>query len=61
MYLQADATHGLKSVISNLKNKISSGDDDIPTSFIQFCFEEKCGVLSHIINNSSHYGIFLKN
>lgn len=45
-------------ITNRLKNKMSSGIDEIPTSIIKFCIPQICPTLCHIINNSFQYGIF---
>lgn len=45
-------------ITSRLKNKHSSGYDEIPTSIIKLCISEISVILSYIVNNSFYYGIF---
>lgn len=42
----------------SLKNKNSSGEDEIPIFIAKFCIEEVKYVLSYIINKSLKYGIY---
>lgn len=43
-----------------LKNKFTSGDDEIPTNLIKTSIEEISEVISYIMNNSFKHGIFPK-
>lgn len=58
MYLKKITPNKISDLANNLKNKYSSGEDDIPTSIIKFCINEIKEVLCYIINNSFKYGIF---
>lgn len=45
-------------LIGRLKNKNSSGIDDIPMKTVKFCMEEIATPLTYLINNSMKYGVF---
>lgn len=45
-------------IVKNLKNKMSCGDDGVPTSLLKFCINEIVNPLCYIVNNSLRYGIF---
>lgn len=48
-------------ITSKLKNKMSSGDDEIPTRLLKRCIGSIVGHVTYIINNSMKYGIFPSN
>lgn len=57
-YLRPINSVELIELSRQIKNKHSSGDDEIPTSLIKHCIYEIKHVLCYIINNSMKFGIF---
>lgn len=58
MYLHPVTNHELLDIMKKLKNKYSSGDDDIPASIVKLSIGEIVDVLNYLINNSLKYGVF---
>lgn len=58
MYLQPVTNGELLDLVNKLKNKYSSGDDQIPTSIVKLSIAETVDVLNYIINNSLKFGIY---
>lgn len=58
IFLKPLSTTDLLNIAKNLKNKHSSGEDEIPTSIVKFCMSEIKEVFCHILNNSFKFGIF---
>lgn len=48
----------LLDLANKMKNKYSSGDDQIPTSIVKLSTSKTVEVLNYIINNSLKFGIF---
>jgi hypothetical protein len=58
MFLDPVVIDDIKKIIGHLKNKLSSGPDDIPTSILKNICNEIALPLTHIINLSLMHGIF---
>lgn len=58
MFLRKMSTQELCELSAKIKNKHSSGIDDLPTSIIKPAIPVVKDVLCHIINNSFKHGIF---
>ena len=55
--LSTDA-HEIISIVSNFKNKLSSGHDDIPVNIMKASIYPVADVISNIINSSLQTGIY---
>jgi len=58
LYLRPVEAEELLSCATKLKNKFSSGEDEIPACIVKSCLEDVAEVVCYIINNSMKYGIF---
>lgn len=58
MFVKPVSKKEIIDIVSNLKNKMSSGDDGVPTAIIKFCILSIIDPLWHIINNSLRFGVF---
>ncbi|EEZ97451.1 hypothetical protein TcasGA2_TC010605 [Tribolium castaneum] len=58
MYVYPVLSQEIITIIQNLKNKKSTGFDEISNNIIKYCNEEISASLSFVIQNSSDYGIF---
>lgn len=58
IYVKPATITEVVDIVRGLKNKITSGWDEIPVSIIKYCILEICEPLAHVVNNSLIYGIF---
>ena len=58
MYLRPTTPNEICAFGKNIKNKNSSGIDEIPTSIVKVSIGTCKNILSYLINNSFRYGIF---
>ncbi|XP_030754703.1 uncharacterized protein LOC115881385 [Sitophilus oryzae] len=58
MRLKSVNIEEIQKIGQSLKNKHSSGVDEVPTSIVKFCLKYVDDILCYIINNSLKYGIF---
>lgn len=58
MFLKPVSLTELCNISKQIKNKHSSGIDEVPTSIVKVSIPEIPEVLCHLINNSFKYGIF---
>lgn len=58
IFINPVTTEEVIDIINSLKNKMSAGHDEIPSSIVKFCGFELSIPLCYIINNSFKYGIF---
>lgn len=58
LFLAPTTPTEIQNLMKALNNKMSSGDDEIPTSIVKISISQTCTVLSHVVNNSLRYGIF---
>lgn len=58
MFLKYTNRQEIINIVKNLKNKVSCGDDGVPTSLLKICINEIVDPLCYIVNNSLRYGVF---
>lgn len=58
MFVKKVNSQEIINIVKNLKNKMSCGNDGVPTSLLKFCINEIVDPLCYIVNNSLRYGIF---
>ena len=61
MFLKPVTPNEISEIAQKLKNKHSSGFDEVPTSIVKIATIEVKNVLCYIINNSFSYGVFPEN
>lgn len=58
LFLLPTSAQEIEDIVKNLKSTYCCGQDEIPVCVIKSCIPHIKEVLSYIINNSLHYGIF---
>lgn len=58
MYVKPVLQNEILDIVSNLKNKMSSGDDEVPITVIKYCINHIIEPFTHIVNNSLKGGIY---
>lgn len=58
MFVKPVTSREIVEIVGKFKNKMSSGDDEIPTKIVKKIIEYIAEPLTHIINNSLKNGIF---
>lgn len=58
MFIRPVTALEIVDIVRKLKNKMTSGFDEIPTQIIKFCIPEICEPLAYIVNNSITHGVF---
>lgn len=61
MNLNAVDAQEILEIVKRFKNKLSSGEDEVPTSIIKFCIKDILDPIVYIVNNSLEFGIFPDN
>lgn len=58
LYLRPTTPEEIVELAKSIKNKQSSGEDEIPASIVKYCIHEIKNVLSYIVNHSFKQGTF---
>lgn len=58
MFLAPTTPEEVADIAKTLSNKLSCGQDEIPVTIVKLCIPDIKDIISYIINNSFHFGIF---